>query len=313
MDVYRALNADVPELLFTVLHQARPVVADEDYLRTVTALHMDIRQQASEVSEALRQWSQLQYARQAEETVQKLQRRNLLAEHANLAQVQATLDEGYQRLGNRIGSTSVIGLQGSAEEVYSNALPADPTLARRVTAGYEYLASLGFKPGQGALQEMWLLFRGSIHYDVMEHIVRDLLRIDHSSPGRHIENVARASLCTYNLVYQVGESLLADLPQDVATQEVSFAFNKGPLQYSSFRQEVAALMEHIAERQSLLHASFWQRKLGLGTGKEFMLRLRLPEGELPLRELIDTLAGAGHVGQETIVERGKLLLGKRVL
>ncbi|MBA2288166.1 MAG: hypothetical protein H0W02_22045 [Ktedonobacteraceae bacterium] len=313
MDVYRALNADVPELLFTVLHQAGPAVAAEDYIRTVSALHMDIRRQAREVSEALRQWSQLQYARQAEETAQKLQRRNLLAEQADLSQVQATLDESYQRLGNRIGSTSVVGLQGSAEEVYSNVLPADPDLARRVTAGHEYLASLGFQPGQGVLQEMWLLFRGSVHYDVMEHIVRDRLGLDQGSAGRHIENVARAPFSTYNLVYQVGEGLLADLPQDAATQEVSFAFNKGSFQYSPFRQDVAALMEHIAERQSLLHASFWQRRLGLGTGKEFMLRLRLPDGELPLRELIDALAGASYVGKEMIVEGGKLLLGKRAL
>ncbi|MDQ2713656.1 MAG: hypothetical protein M3Z08_01975 [Chloroflexota bacterium] len=313
MDVYRALNAGVPELLFTVLHQAGPGIASEDYLHTVTALHMDIRQQVSEVSEALHQWSQLQYARQAEETAQKLQRRNLLAEHADLAQVQAALDEGYQRLGSRIGNMSVVGLQGSAEEVYSAALPADPDLARCVTAGREYLASLGFKPGQGALQEMWLLFRGSIHYDVLEHIVRDRMGIYQGSIGRSIENVGHISFGTYNLVYQVGEGLLADLSQDATTQEVSFAFNKGPVQYSPFRQEVAALMEHIAEHQSLLHASFWQRKLGLGSGKEFVLRLRLPEGELPLRELIDALASASHVGKETIVEGGKLLLGKRVL
>ena len=39
MDVYRALNTDVPHILFTVLHQAAPKVSDEEFTRTVTALH----------------------------------------------------------------------------------------------------------------------------------------------------------------------------------------------------------------------------------------------------------------------------------
>jgi len=63
----------------------------------------------------------------------------------------------------------------------------------------------------------------------------------------------------------------------------------------------------------VIHASFWQRKLGLGTGKEFLLRLRLPMGEEPVQEVIRVIDTAGRVGRETIVERGKMILGKRVL
>ncbi len=43
-----------------------------------------------------------------------------------------------------------------------------------------------------------------------------------------------------------------------------------------------------------------------------MLRLRLPAGEASLLEVISVIANAGRVGKETIVKRGKLLLGKRV-
>ena len=313
MDVYRALNADVPQLLFTVLHQAGPTVSNEDFTRTVTALHMDIRRQAQAVGEELHRWLQQQYTQQAEETLQKLQRLAALSEHADLKQVQEALMRDYSRLGSRIGSESVLGMQGSAEETFNEEAPADPDLAKRFADGHEYLASLGFKPGQGPLHEAWLLFRGSIHYDVMEHVVRDLLGIYKGSHGAHIENVARTSFGTYNLIYQLGEGLTADLAHDAATQEVTFAFSKGPVQYSPFRQEVAGLLEHVAEQAHLMHASFWQRKLGLGTGKEFVLRLRLPVGEEPLREVIGVIAASGRVGKETIVKRGKMLLGRRVL
>ena len=313
MDVYRALNADVPQLLFTVLHQSGPMFAEEDFTRTVTALHQDIRQQAGEVGEELQQWLQQQSQQEAVETARKLQRLGLLAESASVEAVQQALERDFRRFAGRVGSESLLGIQGSSEEVFSEAMPQDAELAKRVADGREYMASLGFKPGQGPLHEAWLLFRGSIHYDVMEHVVRDRMGIYRGSHGAHIENVGRTSFGTYNLVYQLGESLTADLASDAQTQEVTFAFSKGPFHYSDFRRDVSALMEQMGERGDLLHISFWQRKLGLGTGKEFVLRLRLPEGEDALRETIAAIADTGRVGKETIIKRGKMLLGRRVL
>jgi hypothetical protein len=313
MDVYRALNADVPQLLFTVLHQTGPTIADADFTRTVTALHQDIRQQAREVGEELQQWLQLQARQEAEETARKLQRLGLLAETASVEAVQQAVERDLRRFAGRVGSESLLGMQGSGEEVFAEETPLDSDLAKRVADGREYMTSLGFKPGQGPLHEAWLLFRSSLHYDVMEHIVRDRMGIYRGTHGAHIENIARTSFGTYNLVYQIGESLTADLVGEVLTQEVSFAFSKGPVHYSDFRRDTSALMEQVAQQINLLHASFWQRKLGLGTGKEFVLRLRLPEGEDALREVIAMIANAGRVGKETIIKRGKMLLGRRVL
>jgi hypothetical protein len=313
MDVYRALNADVPHLLFTVLHQAGPTVTDEDFTRTVTALLRDIREQAGEAGVELQRWLDQQAQREAEESARKLQRLGLLADPGALTVVQQTLARDYRRIIGRVGSESLLGMQGSGEMVFLEDTPVDAELARRVADGREYLASLGFRPGQGPLHEAWLPFRGSINYDVMEHIVRDRMGIYRGSHGAHIENIARTSFGTYNLVYQLGEELTAALATDTLRQEVTFAFSKGPVHYSDFRQEVAGLMERVAEQVELIHASFWQRKLGLGTGKEFVLRLRLPTGERALREAIVAIANAGRVGKETIVKRGKLLLGRRVL
>lgn len=313
MDVYRALNTDVPQLLFTVLHQSGPDFPEEDFTRTVTALHQDIRQQAQEVGEELQQWLQQQSHQEAEETVRKLQRLGLLAETASVEAAQQALERDFRRFAGRVGSESLLGMQGSGEEVFSETMPQDVELAKRVADGHEYMASLGFRPGQGPLHEAWLLFRGSIHYDVMESIVRDRMGIYRGSHGAHIENIARTSFGTYNLIYQLGESLTADLAGDVLLQEVTFAFSKGPVHYSDFRQEVSALMEHVGEQVNLIHASFWQRKLGLGTGKEFVLRLRIPASENALREVIEVIADSGRRGKETIVKRGKMLLGRRVL
>ena len=313
MDVYRALNADIPPLLFTVMHQSTPTVSEDEYTRTITALHMEIREQVQVAAQELHQWLQRQYSDQAEETIRKLQRHTLLSDNASKEQVQEILERDFSRLSRRIGSESILGLQGSAAEVFNDESPLDLDLARRVAGGHAYLTSFGFKPGQGVLSESWLLFRGSLHYDLIEHIVRNRTGVYNPSNRDQPEYMGHTSFGTWNLVYQIGESLTADLTSHSATQEVSFAFNKGPIQHGLFRQEVSAMMEQVAERAELMHASFWQRKLGLGTGKEFVLRFRLATGEAPLQKVIGVIESTGRVGKETIVEHGKLLLGKRIL
>lgn len=313
MDMYRALNADLPQLLFTVMYQAAPAVSEDDFTRAVISLHMAMREQAQAVGQELHHWLQQQYSQQAEETARKMQRHALLSDNASVERVQEILERDFSRLGSRIGSEPMLGMQGSADEVFNDESPLDLDLARRVADGREYLTDLGFKPGQDGLHETWLLFRGSGHYDLMEHILFDRMDIYRDSHDNYLQYVGHISFGTYNLVYQLGESLTADDANGGDTQEVTFVFDKGSIQYSSFRQEVSALMEYAAEQLNLIHASFWQRKLGLGAGKEFALRLRLPSGEAQLQEAIDVIAGTGHVGKETIVKRGKLLLGKRVL
>ena len=313
MDVYRALNADIPQLLFTVMHQPGPGLSKDDFTRKITALHKEIRDQVHSAGQELQQWLQQQYSWQAEETVRKLQRHAFLSDNVDIEQVQEILERNFSRLGNRIGSESLLGLQGSADQFFNDQSPLDLDLARKVAGGREYLTSLGFQPGQGILHETWLLFRGSLHYDLIEHIVRDRVDIYRRSDGDQRAYIGHTSFDTWNLVYQIGESLTADLAGDTETQEVSFAFNKDSMQYSPFRQEVSAMMEQVAEQVNLIHASFWQRKLGLGTGQEFVLRLRLVAGEAPLQEIIGIIESTGRVGKETIVERGKLLLGKRLL
>ena len=58
MDVYGTLKIDESQVLFTVLHQAGPAVPEEDFTRTVTALHVDICGQVQAIGNELRAWLQ---------------------------------------------------------------------------------------------------------------------------------------------------------------------------------------------------------------------------------------------------------------
>ncbi len=279
MDLYRALNADVPQLLLTVMHQPRPTISREDYQRMMFILHEDMREQFQVIEHELDRWLKKHYIEEAEETVRKLQRLASLSEHADVEQVQEILIRDYSRLGSKVGSLALVGVQGFGEEVMSEEMPSDPDLASNVAAAQKHLASIGFQPLDGALHETWLLFRGSVHY----------------------------------LIYQIGEGLTAELKDGIVLQEVTVTFGRGKNEDVAFRQEVAALMEEAGENEHLYHASFWQRKPGLDANNDFVLRMRLTDGEPVLLEMMRAIAGTGKIGRKMIVKRGRMMFGKRIL
>ena len=309
MDLYRALNADVPQLLLTVMHQPRPTISGEDYQRLSLTLHTDMREQFQNIENELNSWLKKHYAEEAEETVRKLQRLASLAEHADAEQVQEVLMRDYSRLGSKVGSLALVGVQGFGEEVMSEEMPTDPDLASNVAAAHKRLASMGFQPLEGALHETWLLFRGSVHYDILEHVVKSRL----SSFGTFREGTAHISAGVYELIYQIGEGLTAELKDEIVLQEVTVTFGQGKNEDAAFRQEVAALMEEAGENEHLFHASFWQRKPGLDAHNEFVLRMRLTDGEPVLLEMMRAIAGTGKIGRKMIAKKGKMMLGRRVL
>jgi hypothetical protein len=305
MDVYRALNVDVPQVLFSVLHQPQMGVAPEEYTKAIIALHNEIRAQFQAMNDQIEQWLQKQCIEQAEDTAYKLQRLGAFAETLDLQDVQHLLVRAFMRLGKRIGTASLFGLQASGEVIFSADMPADPVLAQRISDGHTYLASLGFTPGQGALHESWLLSYGSFHYDIFTHLLRQHLD-NYADLGA---SVAHTSFNTYNLIYQIGEDLAVADNVERATQDVVLAFSHGVMPASSFRQAVAALMEDIAENSQIVHISFWQRQLALGIGKEFILRVRLPAGVGYVQALLDALA----TNEDVLVKESALLLGRQIV
>jgi len=313
MDIYRALNADVPLSLFMIWHQTDPTLSSEDYARLVTALHNDVNSQTTSLEDELQRWQQKYYLEQAEELVRKLQRLGFLSEKANGEQLQDMLIRDYQRMGSRIGSRALIGMLGATEIAFDEKMvPVDAELARLSATGQRYIASLGFKPGRGAMHESCLLFRGSVHYDIMEHLVRTRASISQKTSDNPLAYLRHMVINTYDLAYQTGEGLAAEPHEAAPMQQVTFAINKNNLPYSLFRRDVSILMEDIGEHVLIFHASFWQRKLGLGVGREFMLRFRLLEGEEHLLTLVHTLNTIGPLGKE-IAKHGALLLGNRIL
>jgi hypothetical protein len=52
------------------------------------------------------------------------------------------------------------------------------------------------------------------------------------------------------------------------------------MKYATFRGGLAEVLEKLSEGLDLNHVSLWQRKLGLGVGREFVLRVISDKSEV---------------------------------
>jgi hypothetical protein len=155
-----------------------------------------------------------------------------------------------------------------------------PSLLRHLPDGKKYLQDLGFAPGKpGSLQETEFYLSGSPSLDFIELTVRDIVGIDRGVHGKQIRAIAAAGFMLRNVVLELGAR------QPTPCQWAVFWFEKpgtpGTISYDIFRAALRTLLEDHLERGTYPFACLHQRKLGLGRGAEFCLRVQLPLGPDP--------------------------------
>jgi hypothetical protein len=147
-----------------------------------------------------------------------------------------------------------------------------------------YLQHLGFAPGKpGTLQESEFLLSGSPVLDFLEIVVRDIVGIDRGVHGAQIRALSAACFMLRNLVLEFGERRADPSPWAVLYFEKPGA--PGTISYDIFRAALRTILEDHLERGSFPYAVLHQRKLGLGRGTEFSLRIQIPGGPDPSLDL----------------------------
>jgi hypothetical protein len=170
-------------------------------------------------------------------------------------------------------------------------------------AGKRHLGELGFKFTKASppVFESTFLVEGGVNLDILEHIVRDRMGIYASLHGKHIVEAACMTFAAHNLTYRRGEGA-----EQKGMEAVIFV-EKGPQKYEAFRQGLAAVLDGVLEEKKALLVTVWQRKLGLGRGLEYQIRIRA-NGRAAATECVDRLLRmeVGGMIQESL-RKGRLL------
>jgi hypothetical protein len=237
-----------PVQIYSILSQAWPDLGETEYTRNLLALHARIREETQRLSEAL-------------------------AEH----------EAGWTSPGDSFRPQAAPPRYPPFDSRQYRFLFPDlggPSLLRHLPDGKKYLEALGFDPGKpGSMQESEFYLRGSPSLDFIEIAVRDMVGIDRGVHGVQIRAISGAAFMLRNLVMELGER------QGGACQWAVIYFEKpgtpGTISYEIFRAALRTLLEDHLERRSFPYVCLHQRKLGLGRGAEFSLRVQLPHGPDP--------------------------------
>ena len=242
-EAIRRLEHPTP-IIYSILGQAWPDQPEEGYTANLLALHGRIRRESRALSEALR-------AREGG----------------------SAAETGWrpQAAPDRLGPFD--------SRQYRYTFPADggPALLRFLPVGKKYLESLGFAPGgPGTLQESEFHLFGSAALDFLEIVVRDRVGIDRGAHGTHVRSISAACFIVRNRILEIGRRAAESSAWAVLYFEKPGV--PGIISYDIFRAALRTILEDHLDRGSFAHATLDQRKLGLGRGSEFCLRVQLPRG-----------------------------------
>lgn len=309
MSIYTSLGFPVPIISYTILHRARPDVGAEEYRRTMVEMHRRVEAETASLAE--------QHARAIAEISNRQAQilRGALSQfletpiRSDDAEVQKIFGENLDKFREQISEAGPWGVFASLEGALVGPSGGGASLKRLETNGRRYLRALGLASGKapGSFYESLYVIRGAENLDVIEHIVRDRLGIYGPTHGKHIAESADFTVAAHNLIHAAG----ADYWKTVrsAWGECTLVFSKPHIPYDDFRGALSSVIESAVAASGIPASTLWQRKLGLGRGGEFSIRLLLDE-RAQLGEIIERIGALKEPSflKSTLLGRGSLLL-----
>ncbi len=308
MKTYPVLNIPLPTIAYCILHQPRKGRSGEEYTRTMKALHERIQKESEDIRNLYARGVRDAIAHESQLISGLLSQFLTTPLRSDRAEVQRIINEGMERASRQVSVPGEIGVCWSSEGKTSFP-PVKVGLERKLQHnGKAYLQELGFisDGSAGDIFESVFLVEGGSNLDLIEQIVRDRVGIYSPPHGTHLEESASYTFSAYNVVYESGTRPTQG--RRTGLVEISFSFSKPRVEYARFRGSLIAGLEHHAAEIGILHTSLWQRKLGLGKGKEFMLRFICDE-----LKKVDPILQWLHEGSEpdfpseALAEKGAML------
>jgi hypothetical protein len=309
MSIYRALEFERPAIQYSIIHQPSPAIPARDYQKNMLEMHRTVRAEAGAASS---RWND--YRRDVAERAVQAIRGNLLQFlttplQSDVAEIKRVVTEQMESTISTVIPHGALGPVWSTEGKFDvDPLKTGP-LKHATTAGKRLLTELGFKSTKASppVFESTFLVDGGLNLDILEHIVRDRMGIYASLHGKHIREAAAMTFAVHNMVHRRGET---GVPKGM---EAILLFAKGPMPYDQLRRGLISALDDAWQEQNPSQVALMQRKLGLGKGLEFQLRI-CAQSRAGATEFMDRLlrsSAGGEVGD--ILKNGALLMREIVI
>lgn len=283
-------------IAYCALHRRIPSVTPSDYRSTMLAFHRRLHDESRRFHASM--------------ITQREARDNSLARSIS-SLVGNTLPETdiIKAIASNRSELPVAGLIRSMETELIETSTREPATRQLCLNGEEYLTNLGFPVSlRSSIYESSFIIQGSANLDSLEILVRDGLGIYGGTHGKHLREFEQYAYALYNLLLEGGGASFDGVTERF--REVSLYFSKPDptiIKYAPFRKGLNGMVSMLDQAVGV-YTSLWQRKLGLGVGSEFILRIAFEDQER-LSEILSILSGfsGDSVVRSSVLDRGSLV------
>jgi hypothetical protein len=262
-----------PAVAYCIMHQAGPRVPRDEYAQTLVELHGLLRENDAGLQAEHPRSVREAIVREVQVLLGSLSPFLQTPFRSDTVEVRSIVEESLGKFATRFAGGRPAGVQYSLEgRVYIP--PSRKTAERRLLLqGREYLNGLGFGTARTdpSLHESMFVVDGGAGLDLLEHIVRDRIGIYAPTHGRHVMQFRRSIYAAFNMIHVQGT-----FPEPGAMAgctEAALFFSKPKVHYEEFREQLISVANDLVGALGPSHCSIWQRKLGLGSGVEYVLRI----------------------------------------
>jgi len=270
MSIYNVLSFGIPIISYSVLHQHKKTVTVKGYAKL---LH-DLRSELNKETERIRlTW---------ENHISDLTAKSVQATQGNLSQflstpIQTDTGEIQKIMKEQIIQTSeqllpniLYGLAGGYDSRYLIETKQSEMPKSRMAEGRSFMQKAGFKVGKSdaSIFESLYVVQGGSNLDILENIVRNGMGIYNSAHERKSNEFEMMACSIYNLLFSDGATY-----NSFDRFELQVNFVKGKESYEVFHKELGESIKYFRTEIHHLNVSFWQRKLALGIGDEYVFRI----------------------------------------
>jgi hypothetical protein len=289
MSVYTAFP--MPVVTYSILHRPMPGIPRQEYEETIAEMHRRVEEESARFSEQHAKFLAELSGRQAQNlrgSLSEFLETPIRSDDAEVRRIFREAFDEHRGLVSEGGPNGAIlswagfAVPLAAGPAWLKKLEANSRRARRVLG-------LDVPKGNPEVYESVYVVRGGLNLDVLEHVVRDRLGIYASPHGKHVGQAAPFVVAAHNLVHASGADFWKSLPS--AWGEAVLFFDKPAIPYDQFRTSLAPVIDRALSGSGAPSAMLSQRKLGLGRGSEFALRLLLAARE-DVPGVIDRLRSA---------------------
>jgi hypothetical protein len=285
MSIYNILAAEIPMIAYSILHQPKKTVTTKEYTKALFDFHDDLKNETAKIQTTWQNHLTEFTAKMVQTTRGNLSQFLSTPLQSDTEEIQRIIRDQVNQTSDQLLPKIKYGLlSGYAGRYLMDSNNSDLPKIRLAT-GKTYLNTFGFKISKATpnLFESVYLFQGGANLDILEFIIRNRIGIYNSSHGNKISKSDRFACFLYNLLFMDGS-----LHEETDRFELQIWFVKGKHQYEDFHRNLDETARFFRTEIHNLNVSLWQRKLGLGNGNEYMLRIRLKD-RFTLRSIVNVM------------------------